>query len=67
MISNEKLLRNLSVIQHGFEVTADSIRVLWGSPYHDLGLISMLTVLYTGITAMLLDPIAMLQKPVRWL
>ncbi len=67
MISNENLLHNLSVIQHGFEITADSIGVLWGPPYHDLGLISMLTVLYTGITAMLLDPIAMLQKPARWL
>ncbi len=67
MISHQNLLHNLTVIQAGFEITNESVGVLWCPPYHDMGLVSMLEVIYAGIQAVLLDPISMLQKPIRWL
>ena len=68
MLTHGNLLHNLAIIQQGFEVTPNSVGVIWLPPYHDMGLIGgILEPLYVGMQVVLMSPIAFLQKPARWL
>ena len=68
MLTHGNLLHNFAIIQQGFEVTPNSVGVIWLPPYHDMGLIGgILEPLYVGMQVVLMSPIAFLQKPVRWL
>lgn len=68
MVTHGNLMANQASIQQGFEHTEDSIVVGWLPLYHDMGLIgNLLQPLYLGATAILMPPMAFLEKPVRWL
>ena len=68
MLTHGNLLHNLAIIQQGFEVTPNSVGLIWLPPYHDMGLIGgILEPLYVGMQVVLMSPIAFLQKPARWL
>ena len=68
MLTHGNLLHNFAIIQQGFEVTPNSVGVIWLPPYHDMGLIGgILEPVYVGMPVVLMSPIAFLQKPVRWL
>ena len=68
MLTHGNLLHNLAMIQQGFEITPNSVGVIWLPPYHDMGLIGgILEPLYAGFPVVLMPPIAFLQKPARWL
>lgn len=48
--------------------TADGVHCTWLPLYHDLGLVAgVLTSLYMGMRFVFMDPVAFLQRPVRWL
>lgn len=68
MIQHKHLLANSAYIHQCFQDTADSFGVCWLPPYHDMGLIGgVLQPIYVGASTVLMDPVAFLQKPLRWL
>jgi amino acid adenylation domain-containing protein/non-ribosomal peptide synthase protein (TIGR01720 family) len=68
MVSHGNLMANQASIQQGFEHTENSIVAGWLPMYHDMGLIgNLLQPLYLGATAILMPPMAFLEKPIRWL
>ena len=68
MLRHSNLLANLEQIRLSFAQTPAERTVIWLPPYHDMGLIGgILTPLYVGNPAILLSPVAFLQRPLRWL
>src|SRR5882724_6034021 len=68
MLRHRNLLANLEQIRLAFAQTPLERTVIWLPPYHDMGLIGgILTPLYVGNPAILLAPVAFLQRPLRWL
>jgi len=68
MLSHGNLSHNLELIRGAFGATFSSIGVSWLPPYHDMGLIgNIIEPLYVGATAVLMSPLAFLQRPTRWL
>ncbi|HEX8456607.1 MAG TPA: amino acid adenylation domain-containing protein, partial [Pyrinomonadaceae bacterium] len=68
MVSHSNLLSNERIIKHAFEHTESAVVVGWLPLYHDMGLIgNVLNPLYIGAPAILMSPVAFLQKPARWL
>ncbi len=68
MLSHGNLVRNTELIMMAFKTQPDSIGCSWLPTYHDMGLIGgVLTPLFIGRPAILMSPMAFLQKPIRWL
>ena len=68
MVTHGNLLHNLSLITLGLEWTHETRVLCWLPLYHDLGLIGgLLEPLYCGSTAVLMSPMVVLQRPLRWL
>ncbi|MBN2702357.1 MAG: fatty acyl-AMP ligase [Methylothermaceae bacterium] len=68
MISHGNLLANQEIMRQSFDHTERATVVGWLPLYHDMGLIgNILQPLYVGSTAILMSPMAFLEKPVRWL
>ncbi|MEO8673043.1 MAG: amino acid adenylation domain-containing protein [Tahibacter sp.] len=68
MVSHANLLHNQAMIQRGFATDRNSVVVGWLPLYHDMGLIgNVLHPIYLGAKAVLMSPMAFLQKPLRWL
>ncbi len=68
MVTHRSLLHNSSLIHDYFETSEQSRGVFWLPAYHDMGLVGgILQVLYCGTSALLMSPLAFLQRPMRWL
>ncbi|NOT11068.1 MAG: AMP-binding protein, partial [Methylococcaceae bacterium] len=68
MVSHGNLMANQEAIKQGFGHTEHTTVVGWLPLYHDMGLIgNLLQPLYLGVTAVLMPPLAFLEKPIRWL
>jgi acyl-CoA synthetase (AMP-forming)/AMP-acid ligase II len=68
MVSHGNLLHNEETIRLAFEQTPSSVVVGWLPLYHDMGLIgTVLQPLFVGAHAILMSPLAFLQKPLLWL
>jgi amino acid adenylation domain-containing protein len=68
MVSHGNLLHNQRMIQKAFGHTRQDVIVGWLPLYHDMGLIgNVLQPLYLGVPCVLMSPVHVLQKPVRWL
>jgi len=68
MVSHGNLMANQKAIKQGFGHTDQTTVVGWLPLYHDMGLIgNLLQPLYLGATAILMPPMAFLEKPIRWL
>ncbi|HYH81347.1 MAG TPA: AMP-binding protein, partial [Longimicrobium sp.] len=68
MLSHGNLLHNLGLIHAFFGHSEASRVVVWLPPYHDMGLIGgILQPFYGGYPAVLMPPVAFLQRPLRWL
>jgi amino acid adenylation domain-containing protein len=68
MVSHGNLLANQEAIKQSFGHHELSTVVGWLPLYHDMGLIgNILQPLYIGSTAILMPPMAFLEKPLRWL
>jgi len=68
MLSHQHLLHNQRMIQDAFHHTEHSVGVGWLPLYHDMGLIgNVIQPLYAGFPCVLMAPMAVLQRPARWL
>ncbi len=68
ILTHRNVLNNLSFIAKRFGHSSNSVGVIWLPPYHDMGLIGgILQPLYAGFPVILLNPLHVLQRPVRWL
>ncbi|MGZ5579860.1 MAG: amino acid adenylation domain-containing protein [Methylobacter sp.] len=68
MVSHGNLIANQRLIKRRFGHNSDSTVVGWLPLYHDMGLIgNVMQPLYCGASAILMSPMAFLEKPVRWL
>ncbi|MFI3155316.1 MAG: amino acid adenylation domain-containing protein [Methylococcaceae bacterium] len=68
IISHGNLMANQQLIKRRFGHNADSTVVGWLPLYHDMGLIgNVMQPLYCGAGAILMSPMAFLEKPVLWL
>jgi len=67
MVSHGNLMANQEAIRQSFGHNEDTLVVGWLPFYHDMGLIgNILQPLYLGSSAVLMSPMAFLEKPVRW-
>lgn len=67
-VTHGNLVHNSHAILRLREHSSDSVIVSWLPCYHDMGLIGgILQPLFAGSPAVLMSPIAFLQKPMRWL
>ncbi|PKD39610.1 non-ribosomal peptide synthetase, partial [Methylomonas sp. Kb3] len=68
MISHGNLMANQELIKRRFGHDERSTVVGWLPLYHDMGLIgNVMQPLYCGASAILMAPMAFLEKPLRWL
>ena len=68
MVTHGNLLHNSALIRRAFQHTPASVGVTWLPPYHDMGLVGgIIQPLCAGFPAVLMPPVAFLQRPVRWL
>lgn len=68
MLTHKNLLHNAGLVYRAVEHAADDKYVSWLPAFHDMGFMAgILQPLYAGIPAILMSPIAFLQKPLRWL
>ncbi len=68
ILTHRNVLENLRFIGERFGHTRESVGVIWLPPYHDMGLVGgILEPLYAGFPVVLLNPLHVLQRPMRWL
>lgn len=68
MISHGNLMANQQLVKRRFGHDERSTVVGWLPLYHDMGLIgNVMQPLYCGASAVLMSPMAFLEKPLRWL
>jgi acyl-CoA synthetase (AMP-forming)/AMP-acid ligase II len=68
MVSHSNLVHNLAMLQDAFSLSPADLCVSWLPHHHDMGLIAaILLSLYTGASAVLMDPLDFLLRPVQWL
>ncbi len=68
MVSHGNLIHNVNMMQALTGLDENNVNVSWLPMFHDMGLIfGILYPLYTGYPAVLMDPAAFLQQPLRWL
>ncbi|HYH97888.1 AMP-binding protein [Hyalangium sp.] len=66
-ITQRNLRANLRMIAQHDGRTAEDRGVSWLPLYHDMGLIGILTCVYSGMDAHLTQPISFLMEPLGWL
>ncbi|NOS87517.1 MAG: amino acid adenylation domain-containing protein [Methylococcaceae bacterium] len=68
MVSHGNLMANQKLIKDSFAHDSHTTVVGWLPLYHDMGLIgNIMQPLYLGSRAVLMPPLAFLEKPLRWL
>ena len=68
IVSHRNVLHNELMIAVAMETDATSVFVGWLPLFHDMGLIgAALQPLFIGVETVLLPPVAVLQRPLRWL
>jgi acyl-CoA synthetase (AMP-forming)/AMP-acid ligase II len=68
VITHAALIANLEMMRSAGQVDRRSVYVSWLPLFHDMGLIGViLEALYAGARAVLMPPLAFLQRPNRWL
>lgn len=68
IVTHKNILHNETLIQHSFQLDADSTVVGWLPFFHDMGLIgNILQPVFCGGTSVLMAPTTFLRKPLNWL
>lgn len=65
-ISSDNLTNNAEMTQRAYGVDPGSRVLSWLPLFHDMGLISLITPLWSGVSVVMMPPISFLQKPQRW-
>ncbi|MGL5081931.1 MAG: fatty acyl-AMP ligase [Microcoleaceae cyanobacterium] len=67
-VTHKNVLHNSALIYQCFGHSAHSQGVMWLPLFHDMGLIGgVIQPLYGGFPVTLMSPVALIQKPFRWL
>src|SRR5262249_20589376 len=68
MVSHQNLLYASAYLDALPKFTPDSVALTWAPTFHDMGLVMGVThPMHTGFRAILMSPLAFLQRPGRWL
>jgi acyl-CoA synthetase (AMP-forming)/AMP-acid ligase II len=68
MVTHRNLMHNERMIQAAAEHRGEGLGVSWLPLYHDMGLVGgILQAVFHGAPAVLMSPLAFLQRPLRWL
>lgn len=68
MVTHRNVLHNSEIIYNCFEHTEHSRGLIWLPLFHDMGLIGgVVQPLYGAFPVTLMSPVALIQKPMRWL
>ena len=68
MLTHDNVMANCRMISWCFQTSRNSEVCSWLPLYHDMGLVGgILVPLYGGMTNTLMDPVAFLSRPIRWL
>ncbi len=68
LLAHENLVANIHAIGQALRIQRHDVTVSWLPLYHDMGLIgALLFSIYWRIPLVLMDPVAFLTKPSRWL
>ncbi len=68
MVTHNNIVRNLEFIRQSFNLKPQSVSVTWLPSFHDMGLIDgVIGPVYNGYLGVIMQPVAFIQKPLRWL
>lgn len=68
MVTHANIMANSAFIRHAFQNDSSSVSVCWLPSFHDMGLIDgIMQPIYCGFKAILLNPVHVVQRPLRWL
>ncbi len=68
VVTHDNLLANQYMMQFAFNHDENCVGVNWLPHFHDMGLLgAILQAPFVGGLAVLMDPLAFIQKPIRWL
>jgi amino acid adenylation domain-containing protein len=68
ILTHTNLLHNASLVYHTLGHAPGDKYVSWLPTFHDMGFMAgVLQPLYAGIPAILISPLAFLQRPIKWL
>ncbi len=67
MVTHGNVVHNFQAIAEGGGSSPATVAVCWLPLFHDMGLVGSLEVGYAGGHTILLPPLHVLQRPVRWL
>ncbi|MER7864341.1 fatty acyl-AMP ligase [Amycolatopsis japonica] len=68
VLTHENVLANVSQAVHGLGIAPTGTTVSWLPLFHDMGLVlGLITPLAMGMRSVLMDPLAFIERPVRWL
>jgi len=68
VVTHDALMHNEELMVRSFDMGADDVVVGWLPLFHDMGLIGhVIGTLYAGSEAILMPPLAFIQRPARWL
>jgi len=65
-ITAGNLASNAEMARCGYRLGRESVMLSWLPLFHDMGLISLFSPLWSGLPVVLMPPLAFLQKPKRW-
>lgn len=67
VITHDGLAANLEMVAPAFGLIPADRSVTWLPPWHDMGGIGLLMSLASGMEVVILPPLAVVQRPLRWL
>jgi len=68
VLSHRQLVANLGMFAEAYRLTDEAVVVNWMPHYHDLGFVGhLLLSIYVGGSYVGLDPLAFVERPIRWL
>lgn len=67
MITHKNLVSNIEMVVGTYGIGREDVMVSWLPPYHDMGLSSIFSPLWSGSRAVLMSPETFLRRPDRWL